>query len=54
MTVMTTCTALSAENAMFSAMNTLAVTAMVKKAWASVFIVQCAVVEDAWNIKIAN
>ena len=54
MTARTTSTAATAESVLSFVMITLAVTAMVKKAWASVFIVQCAVVEEAWNIKIAN
>ena len=53
-TARTTSTAATAESVLSFVMITLAVTAMVKKAWASVFIVQCAVVEEAWNIKIAN
>ena len=47
MTVRLTYTAESAESAMFSAKNTLAVTVMVKMVLKSIFIVQCAVVEEA-------
>ena len=54
MTVRLTYTAESAESAMFSAKNTLAVTVMVKMVLKSIFIVQCAVAEEAWNITIAS
>ena len=54
MTVMKTCTAVGAESAMLSAMNTMAVTAMAKMVYKSLFIVQCAVAEEAWNMQIAS
>ena len=40
----------TAESAMFSAQNILAVTVEMKMVLKSLFIVQCAVVAEAWNM----
>ena len=54
MTVKMTCTAPPVESVLSSTMNILVVTAVVKMVWKSIFIVQCAVVAEAWKMKIAN
>ena len=54
MTARMTCTAVTAESAMLSAQNILAVTVVMKMVLKSLFIVQCAVVAEAWNMQNAS
>ena len=54
MTVTRICTATAVESVMCCVMNTLAVIAMMKMVWKSIFIVQCAAVGEAWKMIIAS